>query len=538
MLVVALLASIVGAPTAARARACATVRLLEASRRGELVAPFASSQARPPSVGHIDSERFPIRVHWPDESAASRAETLLASVEDAWQRQVEGQGYPAPLPDDGEGGDARFDVYLGLAAPAAALTLAHDDVDDDDGRHASYAHMVVEASLDDQELRPVVEHELAHAVQFGIDLSESLMFFEASAVAQEYFLDRSVGFSTRSWASDFEDFQAWPSAAPFTNGIDLYFIVGGDSLYEYGAALFLLYLEHEHGDGDGTLLRQLWEGSVQPDATEENEPDWLDALAHDLDIDVTDVVLDFATWRALVSSWAVEGDGLPGAEALAGTALLGTRRLLASALDGAPLLIGETEQPQQLGCFTFETTALASLGMPLEVSVESAAVGGADEPPRSLGMAWLVGAPDERRVSRGIHGGRGQKLTLGLTLQRGETGLVAVCDLDEADADELPEPRPVRVRVRRTDVPMTDAGLPATTGDAGPLVIPPLGSTCSCQAVPAPSSRTPAGGPFAKVRPFAVLGMSAVGLLIFFVRGRRLARRRKLYEAGRSRRSA
>lgn len=513
----------------AQARECATLRMLEAARAGQLSSPLAALQVRPPSVGFVDSGRFPIRVHYPSEPLAERADVLLGVVEDSWQRQVEDQGYPRPLPDQGEGGDDRFDVYIGLTAPAVALTLAHEDVDDADGRHASYAHVVVDPSLEGDDLAPFVHHELAHAIQFGMDLEESLMFFEASAVAQEYFLDRELGFPTLSWASDVDDFQAFPSAAPFTNGIDLYFIVGGDRLYEYGAALFLLYLEEEHGEGDGALLRRLWEASVQPDDVEENEPDWLDAVEEELDGDLASAVLDFATWRALVSTWAVEDDGLPGAAALPGTALLGTRRLLASALDGAPLLIGEAEQPQQLGCFTFETTAISSLGVPLVVTAESP-VAGDDAAPRPIGISWLVGSPDEGRAARGVHGAVGEKLTLSLSLQRGETGLVAVCDLGPADADDEPAPRDLRVRVRRADLEIPDGGVADDASDGGRYVIP-AAPGCSCQGAPAP----PRGGPFARARPLAFLGMTAVGLLLFFVRARRVSRRKKLYEQGRSR---
>jgi hypothetical protein len=525
-LLLALLTLLVG--SVAGARPCATMALRGAAQRGELVGATFAMQTRPPTVGFVDSETLPLRVHWHHESAQAKAELTLELLEDAWAHQVGEMGYAAPLGDDGEGGSDRFDAYIGLVFPAGALTVAHDDVDDSDGRHASYSYILLDAGLDDDELPAFVHHEFAHVVQFATDLRASLMFAESSAVLAE----RLALPESESWAESLEDFQAFPNAPIFTDGIAWRPIAGEDGFYEFGAVLFLLYLEEVHGLRDGTLIRRLWQGGVQDDDVEVNEPDWLDALADEVDLPIDDLLLDFASWRGVIASWHVEGDGVYGGENLPGTALLRPLRLLPSSLDGAPLAIGRSQRPHQLGCLALETTALSQ---PIPVELQATSLPDDDGNTRPLGIAYLLGSPSEDRAVRGRHGSTGPELTLRLTVGARETLIVSVCDVGEADADDAPEDTDVQVTLRRTDVELPDAGpAPADAGqaDAGPELPPP---GCSCQASSRGSSGT---GPFAAIKPYATVAMMVVGVLIFGLRYARVRRRRRLFKESKERADA
>lgn len=524
--------------TTASARPCATTAFRAAVRGGALPLSSLALQTRPTAVGFVDSETRPVRVHWETEAVAVRAPLVLSLVEDAWTRLVDDMGFPAPLPDQGEGGDERFDVYIGFVAPAAALTIAGEDVADDDGRAASYAFLHLSATLDEDVLPTFVHHEMAHAVQFALDLEESLMFAEASAVAYERLALPDVD----AWADSLEDFQSYPQLPPFTNGIDARGVTVDDTLYEQGAGLFLLYLEQEHGAFDGTLVRRLWEASAQEaappsdaGAVDANEPDWLDALPELTGASLEELVLDFASWRVLLAGWAVPDDGLPLGSSLSGRALVATTRFAPQGLDGAPRALGAGRSPHQLGCAAFEVQAVSD-DVPLHVEAESLPRAGEDEP-RPLGAAWVLGDPAEDRAERARLDETGPSLAFALEIPAGDTLVLFLCDVGEADADELPRATEVVVSLHNQRVPRFDAGAPEE--DAGP---PPdagapdedAGVACQCQHVPTPrptSGKTSGNtGPFAAVRPYAVAAMSVIGLLVLFVRARAVVRRRRLYK--------
>ena len=213
------------------ARQCATMTWMQQQR----TAPAAfAMQARPAGiVGFIDAQTRPIRVHYQDEALLELAQLVLVDVEAAWQTQVEELGWPAPPPDEGEGGDERLDVYVAVS-PAAAVTVSAGDSDDNDGARRGYSYILVDLSIQPDERAPFIAHELNHVLQFGVDLNASLMLFESSAVAIErlYYEDAGTFFE------DYPDFQLRPNAPIFMDGFQWRQITGEDLLYEYGASLF------------------------------------------------------------------------------------------------------------------------------------------------------------------------------------------------------------------------------------------------------------------------------------------------------------
>jgi hypothetical protein len=490
----------------ALARPCGTMAALRAHRAG--VSPLAAAQDRPPAGFSVDSSSLPLRVHYDVEGLADRAALVLSHLEGAWVAQVEEQGFPAALPDIGEGGDERLDVYLTvLPPPAVALTIANGDVDDSDGRRAGYAHIRIDPTISDDLLGPFIAHELQHVLQFGIDLDASLMFFEASAVLQE----RYAFPDGDTWFENFPDFQSLPNLPIFADGIAWAAQTGDASLYEYGASLFLMYLEQVHGDDDGTLVRRLWTGSSQGDDVGENEPDWLDALDSELNTSIQDLVVDFATWRSLLSTRAVDGDGLADSGRLPAATKLRAAALIGDALRGAPLLISLDQRPAQLGCYPFEVEAPRLSEIPLDVSVTL--VG---EDPGELALTYVLADLDAQTAERVVVPGRGRDVGVELEVPPAHVATFSACLLGEADADDEIVQRDVEVRVSRTDIPAPDAGPgpdpeDAGTSDGGDEQPPPV---CGCQQVGR-------GG--------GIMGaLFILGVLGFLLKARRVAARKRL----------
>lgn len=498
-------------------RRCATLEALAFSREagGQMV----FEQSRPEVVGAIDSDVIPLRVHWQAEAFADRAPAVVALVEAAWDEQVVAQGYRAPLPDMGEGGDDRLDIYLVNSPGIAGLTLASEDVDDDDGAHAAYVHLLLNATLSDDELEVTVHHEFAHAIHYATDRSESLMFFEASATWQEV---HAVPSSTL-WVDNVEAFQSFPNAPVYTDGIDWRAITFEDVLYEYGAVLFLMFLEEEYADNDGAFLRSLWDETVQDDSVEVNEPDWFDALQASGVAGDPEALAAFARWRSFVGSWRKEGEGPLLSDALGGLSEVSPKRLLPQALNGLPVRFLPSELPFATGCAWVATTAPGNRALTLEIDA-SASDG------RPLSLVGLRGFPPGEVATIDWPLSPAETHSQTLTLEAGETLRIGACDVTSAfDADAIGDALPLELVLFDTSLPRpeVDAGptdVDAGVGDAGPQEPePPI--VCGCQA--ARRAPLPGGGPWGKLKPYFMVGGILAAAYMFFVRFRRAARARK-----------
>lgn len=502
-----LVAAAAAASDDAAARRCATVERLQAVRDGRAAAPTWGVTPRPRSAGFVDSATRPIRVHWEDADAGQEpvAQALLGHLEDAWTEQVDAQGWPAPLLDDGAGGSTAYDAYVGFVGGAGALTVAGADASPDDDRHASPVWLHVSATLASDQLPVYAHHEFAHAVQFATDASESVMWFESSAVFQEV---KAVPSST-SWTEPLPSFQQYPFFPLTTQGAA---VAGFDDvppadLYEYGAVLFTLYLEEVHGARDGTTLRAVWEAGVQDDDELANEPDWVDVLPSVVDEDVADVLLDFATWRALVGQDAVDGQGPLGAASLAG-AEVRARGVNASRLDGQALVFDGDLGTYEGGCSVAKL--VVDEAMPVRATARALRDG------RRVGMATAVLVDGD--ADRDAHGGDDDEVVAELDLPAGATLFVATCDVTIDDADEAPEESATELRLLRTDVdfPDEDAGV-VPAEDAGVVVVPP--DPCGCQ------STAPGRGPA-----WGALLIPLAGVFMFAVRAWRHRKRQRLYK--------
>ena len=222
------------------------------------------------------SDTYPLRVHFADGYEA-RAAAALAAAEVAWAVQVDELGFAAPvLPDDAAGPE--LDLYLADLAPWEGWAWAPDQEDHDptDGRSAAAAYIAFDRDVPDKWLAPYVAHEFNHVLQYAYDVHEAAVTpWEATAVAAQKW---TLGDAASLWDVDVPDFQAVPWA-PVLVG-DSYVLAdrfGIDGFYEYGAALWVVALDEEFGDGEGAIGPLLWEATAQEGSV--NEPDFVDAVA-------------------------------------------------------------------------------------------------------------------------------------------------------------------------------------------------------------------------------------------------------------------
>ena len=306
----------------------------------------------------LTHDTLPLRVHGRLGGEAAAALVLL-ELGRAWTLQVDGAGFAPPLPDDvgfdDDGGSAALDVYLApLPAGVGAVTVSGEDIDADVDHDRRPSFIVIAPGQPDDVIAAATHHEFQHVLQFGIDAHESVMWFEATAVAFEVRGRPDV----RSWIDAVPVFQRQPQAPISADGLAFQpFSTDDDVRLEYGAALFALYLDDVHGRGDGTLLRELWqeaagtrrEAGVDGGAdVVVNDPDWLGALR--VRTDVPALLVDFAGWRALTPPLAVDDDG-PTAYALPGAAGLRGQRVLLERLSGTTRTTTRSEGPFVGGCF-------------------------------------------------------------------------------------------------------------------------------------------------------------------------------------------
>lgn len=521
VLLVAVVAALSMPLRAAGGRPCVTMALVELERQGGAPSLDIGFGDRPTELrASFDSASLPVRVHAGNGVTDERARLVLSFVEAAWAAQVTAAGFPAPLPDGTEGGNERFDVYVVPLPPGlGGVTIATGDAAPDDGRHASPGFMQIDPTLPDEQLEVYTAHEFQHALQFAIDTDENIMWCESTAVFWEVRTRPDVD----DWHGALADFQSQPHAPLFATGGEIELIATRPvPRYEYGAVLFALYLDEEHGDGQGSVLRAIWEGCAQPDTVDENEPDFLDAMSA-AGVDPGQALVDFAGWRALVGPLDVPDDG-PG-EAVPAEALLAAGQLNASTLDGRVEVTSDEEGPFPLGCAVRAVTAPANVGaMPVEVQVEAGVEG------QQIALSTLVVVPDSDVASR-LTGAAGPFDTASVEVPSGALLQVAVCDVTDTDAEAQIVPRPVRISMLRTDVDFPDAG-PAVAdagvvADAGEAPAPQ--PTCGCQSTPAPASSSPSGDPRRMRAGIGVLGL-LLGIFGFGVRGVRQWRRGRLYK--------
>jgi hypothetical protein len=198
-------------------------------------------------------------------------EDVAEALEFSWQRQIKELGWRSPLPDEGEGGDTKLDVYLedqtdsfgsdnlfgytdtfgGLVGdnPATArpeLGAAYGYLSLDNGYDPDQFGYYELTSL--EAMRVTAAHEFNHALQAAYDDNDPYSWlYEATAVWMEEEVYPEIG-DARSYLADYMDA---PDLCPLSVGRD------DQDVRWYGGWILLRYLAEQSGGPE--TIRQLWE---------------------------------------------------------------------------------------------------------------------------------------------------------------------------------------------------------------------------------------------------------------------------------------
>jgi len=272
---------------------CGTFVPLDIFRKKEKLIPqvynYIQSLLLPPQKGekYIDSEKFPIRVHY-ENLEYEYVNAVLRYAEQSYQVEINEIGFIPPPPDGNSGGNDYYDIYLrelgqGLGGYTSPINY-YQQVE-----WCSYSsYCVINSNVSDGDfLKGAIAHEFNHSCQFSMDPTESLNIMEATAT---YIMD-VVFPETNSNFGYLPYFQREPYKS-----VDFY---AYNNVYMYGAFLFPQFLTEYYDNNNPEFILKIWEGTMQTGWT--NEPDFLDAIEN-LVLDYAghsfqDTYREFAQWR-------------------------------------------------------------------------------------------------------------------------------------------------------------------------------------------------------------------------------------------------
>lgn len=291
---------------------CWTVPLVQARafahRNGAHVKPLPP----PASVGFVESETLPLRVYYQNTGQLSFAETMLAAAEDSWAHQIDELGAYAPFTDDNEDGEPKPGLYLYVAATGmggGGYTEWLSDVPETSRSDCS-CRVVVDPGNYLEEVAEVVYHEFVHATQMATDCTESISAWENFAVAAEHLRFPESYYFVWGFLPEFQLHPGYPidfwTQNMSGNGEPLMY-------YQYGAALFPLYLMERFGQSDPAYLPKLWQSFAQDGTVtitpwsvtndQGNKPDWFEGVGAELtghQTNLPEAHADFGAWRVAV----------------------------------------------------------------------------------------------------------------------------------------------------------------------------------------------------------------------------------------------
>lgn len=227
-----------------------------------------------------DTARF--RVHYtlagddaPPHGAAD-ADAVAAGLDATAARWIDTLGMRAPLPDGGEGGDARIDVYLRRLASARGLTHPED------AGLAPAASAWIEldprtALISPTRLAAAAAHEAHHAIEYAYSSSLAPWIYEATAAWVEHadFTDAALQAETDAHFAALLDHPEVP--------LDM-----ADGVHEYDEMVFVKFLVDRRGDP--RVVRALWEAMAK-------RADAIAGLRDTTALSPTELLAEFGRWN-------------------------------------------------------------------------------------------------------------------------------------------------------------------------------------------------------------------------------------------------
>jgi MYXO-CTERM domain-containing protein len=218
----------------------------------------------------VDTADGRFRIHFTPEGADATDDDAVAWAEagfaETWAEFVDGDGWPAPPPDLGEGGDDRLDVYL---RDLDANGYAHE-VPLPAGPTGCWIELdpAVAATLGETTFQSVAGHELHHCLQFAVTPSLASWIYEATSTYAQYLL-----FGERDETLDLGKEFLWRlRLAGSRRALD---DVGAQ--FEYAAMVWSKFLVDRAGDRRALL--ELWQAMAAAGSWEGGHEAYLGSLA-------------------------------------------------------------------------------------------------------------------------------------------------------------------------------------------------------------------------------------------------------------------
>jgi hypothetical protein len=276
----------------------------------------------------LDTEHF--RIHYSDSGQDAvpaqdddgnghpdYVEHVARALEYSWAAEVDHFGWAPPPPDEGLGGDDRFDVYLADIFDEGNAGYVEGDFDvgffGDNPltsvveTRASSSYMALDNDYDGYNDSPVAgvslldymrstaAHEFSHSIQYGYDGDEPHdWLWEATATWIQDEVFDLVNDGNEALPAVFKSPDSCQLAYGGENRVE-------DSDHWYGMWIFLRYVSENYGHA---AIREVWEATVDLDGYDA----WDQALAG-YDTDLESVFQDFAV--ALLLRNFDEGENYP-----------------------------------------------------------------------------------------------------------------------------------------------------------------------------------------------------------------------------------
>ncbi len=337
-----------------------------------------ATYTRPDEAGYVDSETYPLRIHYRRAEDADRALTVVLPIaEDVWHVEIEVMGWPQPPADYGAGGNDSYDIYLtNDQTQGGAYTFTTYDTgiepdatpDDDLFSNSSWIAVDDDQSWIPDNIMPLfISHEFNHACQYTIDANEYTLFVwesTAEAIAEIY------SGANRQFKLEIPDFQVHPNLSilfdAYTRQVSTY---GNETAYyEYGGWIFGAFIEQALGTDDGTTLLQMWKDLAT--GSRSDEPDFVDALGLVGGADFPDageLFLEFSEWRLMAADFD-DGAHYAGASTWPADAEAGSEATLQlGAVDGTQ--VSPANAPYYLGDSVWEIDVDSAIAGSLHLDV-------------------------------------------------------------------------------------------------------------------------------------------------------------------------
>ncbi|MGC8893379.1 MAG: MXAN_6640 family putative metalloprotease [candidate division WOR-3 bacterium] len=244
---------------------------------------------RPVNQTTYDTTHF--RIHY--DTTGSQAVTIeyarqIAEIaEYSWEVLVDSMGYDEPPPDNGAGGDNRYDIYIIELTGGVLGYTQPEGSGPDPNQEDAYSHIAVDRYLGGY-VYATVSHEFMHAVEFSYTGNDGTWFMENCAVWAEEMVypadNQYIGYLSGTGPLKRPNYEITSNA--------------GSPEYWYAGVVWPLFLMFWENDTD--LIRAIWDtaGLHWGNHTKDD----IDAvLRRDYGDSLENALADYAVWRWFVS---------------------------------------------------------------------------------------------------------------------------------------------------------------------------------------------------------------------------------------------